>query len=162
MSSKTPVITQIQWISVIPQVVILAGLIFAFRELDNQTGIIVGAAIYLLISVSVRTMLTANHRTGIRLVKKKKFKEAIKEFESSYNYFKKKNWIDKFRSITLLSPSRISYSEMALNNIAFCYGQLGNGKKALEYYEKTLKRFPESVLAITGIQMLKSMTNEEE
>ena len=51
----------------------------------------------------------------------------------SYNeFFKRYNWIDKYRFVVLLSLSRISYTEMALANIAFCHGQLGEGGKSKE------------------------------
>jgi hypothetical protein len=43
---------------------------------------------------------------------------------------------------------------MALNNIAFCYGQLGNGNLSKEYYQKTLDEFPESGLAKAALRLL--------
>ena len=45
---------------------------------------------------------------------------------------------------------------MALNNIAFCYGQLGDGEKAKEYYERTLNEFPDSGIARAGLRLLNS------
>ncbi len=45
---------------------------------------------------------------------------------------------------------------MALNNIAFCYGQMGNGEKSREYYEKILQEFPGSGLAKTALRFLNS------
>lgn len=53
----------------------------------------------------------------------------------------------------MLSSSRISYTEMALANIAFCYGQLGEGAKSKEYYENILKEFPDSQIAIVSLKM---------
>ena len=45
---------------------------------------------------------------------------------------------------------------MGLCNIAYCYGQIGDGQKAKEYYEKTLAEFPESGLAIAAHNQLQS------
>ena len=42
---------------------------------------------------------------------------------------------------------------MALANIAFCYGQLGEGAKSKEYYENILKVFPDSQIAIVSLKM---------
>jgi len=49
---------------------------------------------------------------------------------------------------------------MALNNIAFCYGQLGEVEKAKEYYEKILKDYPENGLAKVGLRLLSSVNNK--
>ena len=47
---------------------------------------------------------------------------------------------------------------MALANIAFCYGQLGNGEQSRAYYQKCLERFsPGSGLATTALRMLDSV-----
>jgi len=46
---------------------------------------------------------------------------------------------------------------MALNNIAFCYGQIGQGSKAIEYYERTLKEYPDSGIAKAGLNFLNSV-----
>jgi hypothetical protein len=54
----------------------------------------------------------------------------------------------------------MSYKEMALNNIAFCYGQLGKGKLSKEYYEKTLDEFPESGIAKAGLRLINSVSTE--
>ena len=90
------------------------------------------------------------------LFKRKSFQDAIHEFQKSYEFFKKYKWIDTYRSIILLSPSRISYTEMALLNIAFCYGQTGEGQKSREYYERILQEFPESEMARSALNMLDS------
>ncbi len=45
---------------------------------------------------------------------------------------------------------------MALLNIAFCYGQSGNGKRSKEYYEKTLREFSNSEIAKASLQMFES------
>ncbi len=44
-------------------------------------------------------------------------------------------------------------------NIAFCYGQSGDGKKSKAYYEKTLAEFPDSEIAETSLQMFQSAKN---
>ena len=51
----------------------------------------------------------------------------------------------------------MTYQEMSLANIAFCYGQNGNGKKSKEYYIRTLKEFPDNGLAKASLRMLNSV-----
>jgi len=45
---------------------------------------------------------------------------------------------------------------MAMINMAFCYGQIGNGKKSKELYEKALEMFPESQMAKVALKMFES------
>ncbi len=159
MSSKTPTIRQISWISIIPQLITM-GIIMSLWYLTNpEKAILYGALTYLVISFSLRNLIPKDHRNGIKKVKNGKFKDAIFDFNKSYEFFNKNKWIDKYRFLTLLSSSRMSYKEMALNNIAFCYGQIGNGIKSKEFYERTLKEFPESGLAKAGLNMLNSINN---
>jgi len=45
---------------------------------------------------------------------------------------------------------------MSLLNIAFCYGQIGEGAKSIEYYKKTLTEFPKSEIAKASLKMFES------
>ena len=77
------------------------------------------------------------------------------------NIFKKRTDDIVVPPITLFSASKMSYREMDLNNIAFCYSQIGNGTKSKEYYEKTLSEFPESIMAKTALKLINSAQNIE-
>ena len=43
---------------------------------------------------------------------------------------------------------------MALINAAYCYAQVGDGQKAVEFYKKTLHQFPDSEIAKGGLNMI--------
>lgn len=157
MSSKTPTVKQIAWISLIPQLMFMGLLTLISWLISPEDAMLHGAIAYLLISFTVRTLIPKDHRIGVKNVKSSQFERAIPHFEKSYEFFKKNDWVDKYRFLTLLSSSRMTYKEMALNNIAFCYGQIGKGKKSKEYYEKTLVEFPDSGMAKAGLRLLNSM-----
>ncbi len=161
MSSGSPIVRQISWLLLLLQMLVVCGIIFIWYEIGVEDFVLYGLISYVFIAFLLRSSLTIDHRRGIRKVRKEKFKEAIIDFQKSYDFLKKHVWIDKLRYFTLLSSSRISYTEMSLNNIAFCYGQIGEGKKSKEYYEKTLKEFPNSGLAQAGLRMLNSMEKKE-
>lgn len=160
MSSKVPMIKQINWISIIPQLIVIGVILFIWNLYYPDETFIFGGITYLVISYLLRTQIPKFHRSGMKLVKSENFKNAIPYFEKSYEFFKKHNWIDKYRFITLLSSSRMTYQEMALANIAFCYGQIGNGEKSKEYYTRTLKEFPENGIAKAALRMLNSVENK--
>lgn len=157
--NKVPTVRQINWLSIIPHLIIIGIIIFLWNIFYSKEAIFFGSITYLIISYVLRTQIPKNHRKGMKLVKSEKFKTAIPYFEKSYTFFKDNNWIDKYRFITLLSSSQMTYQEMALVNIAFCYGQIGNGEKAKEYYTQTLQVFPENGLARAGLKMLNSIHN---
>lgn len=157
MSSKAPTVRQTNWISIIPHVIIMGIIILIWYQINSKNAFLFGAITYLLISFSLRNLIPKDHRNGIKNNNSGKFKEAISDFEKSYSFFKKYEWIDKYRFVTLLSSSKMSYREMALANIGFCYSQIGNGAKSKEYYERTLKEFPENGLAKSALKMINSI-----
>lgn len=157
MASNVPIVRQMSWLSVGPQITFMGLLMFSYYLAGAEDFILYGALTYLAISFGLRYFIPKNHREGMALVKEKNFEEAIPHFEKSYEFFKKYSWIDKYRFLTLLSSSKMCYKEMALNNIAFCYGQIGNGKKAIEYYHRTLIEYPDNELAKAGLNLLKAV-----
>ncbi len=141
---------------VIPQLIAIAVAILVAVRLSPSYGFIYGPAVYLLYSFVSRFLLTREHRAGVALAKEQKFEEAIPRFQKSLDFLDRYPWIDRFRSIILMSPSAFSYREMALANIGFAYSQIGRGAEAREYYEKCLERFPNSSLATAALRMLDS------
>jgi tetratricopeptide (TPR) repeat protein len=154
MSSKVPVVKQVAWLSLVPQF-LLMGLLFAcYYWAGNEEFILYGALTYLAISFLLRYIIPHYHRSGINLVKQKNYNDAIPYFIKSYDFFNKYAWIDKYRYITLLSSSLMCYKEMALNNIGFCYGQIGEGQLSEEYYLRTIKEYPDNELAKAALNLI--------
>ncbi|MDM1140015.1 MULTISPECIES: tetratricopeptide repeat protein [unclassified Empedobacter] len=161
MNKNTPTVRQIAWIALIPQLLFMTFLVLMFYLFNSKEPFMFGALTYLIISFSVRGILTKNQKKGMEYIKQGNYAEAINEFQRSFDFFQKNEWIDKYRYLTLLTASKSSYREMALNNIAFSYSQMGNGQKAREYYEKTLQLFPENGMATSAINILNSGKNME-
>ncbi|HJT30655.1 MAG TPA: tetratricopeptide repeat protein [Pirellulales bacterium] len=123
----------------------------------TSNGVMLGAAAYLAYSIGSRMLIARDHRRGVRLYRQQQFAAAIQAFEDSYQFFARNPWIDRFRSLVMMSPSAMSYREMALCNIAFCYSQLGNGENAQTYYRRALDEFPNSGLAAAALRMIESV-----
>ncbi len=160
MKGSVPIVRQIAWLSFLPQLLIIGLMIYMYSLLDIHDSLLAGTSTYLILSLSLRHLIPRDHRKGMRLVNKHSFEEAIPFFDKSVAYFSKNSWIDKFRFITLLSSSKMAYREMGLCNIAFCYGQIGNGKKAREYYSNVLLQYPDNGLAISALNMIKAAQKE--
>jgi tetratricopeptide (TPR) repeat protein len=157
MSSQLPVAKQIAWVSVIPQILILLCLIVAADRLNFDFPAVAGSVAYLALSLLLRRLIAYRQRRGMRLLQMEKFAEAIPQFQASYDFFTKHQWIDRWRYVVLLSSSRITFREMALVNMAFCFGQMGDGKMARELYEKTLREFPDSKMASSALRLLNAV-----
>lgn len=157
MATKIPTIRQVNWTALIPQAIIFGGLYYIWEIFNPFMPFLSAAISFLLLSLILKSTLAKHHRAGMAKVKLGQFKGAIDDFKASYTHFKEKEWIDQYRAVTLLSSSKLSYLEMALVNVAFCYGQIGDGENAKAYYEKALEEFPDSQIAQTALKMLDSM-----
>lgn len=162
MANKVPVVRQMAWISAIPQLAFMGLLIFFWWLVNPKEAILYGAINYLIISISLRSFVASSHRKGMRLMKSEKFEESISHFEASYAFFTKHTWLDKYRFITLLSSSKMTYKAMALNNIAFAYGQMGNIEESKAKYEQLLQEYPENAMATVALRMINARLEEEE
>lgn len=161
MASSKPIVRQMAWLSLVPQLLFMALLCVVYTLFieSNFLAIELSLLTYLIISITLKLSISHNHRKGIALFKAGKYEQAIAEFQKSYAFFSKYTWIDKYRFITLLSSGKISYREMALLNIAFCYSQIGDGKSSKDYYLKTIAQFPNSEMTNTSLKMIESIEN---
>lgn len=162
MASGKPIVRQIAWVSILAPLVLMVVLIILFRLIVKppNTAFALSLLIYLIIFFLLRFGIPRNHRNGVARYKAGNYESAIEEFKKSYEFFSRHSWVDKYRYITLLSSSRVSYTEMALVNIAFCYTQLGDGVLARQYYEKAQEQFPNSEMARTALNMIHSFDGQ--
>ncbi len=162
MASGKPIVRQVAWLSLMPQMLVLAVLIAVFTALEIEEPVIISVFVYLIYSIGSRYLISISHRKGISAFKQGDYTSALQNFEESYKFFQKYRWIDKWRFLILLSSSKISYREMALLNIAFCYSQLGEGVKSKQSYEKVLIHFPDSQMAVAALNMIDAVAKNTE
>jgi tetratricopeptide (TPR) repeat protein len=154
MTSSIPIVRQAAWLSVLPQIVILLLLVAIAHLLGVREALLVGAIAYLAISFILRLTVPVHHRRGIGLLKQERFAEAIPHFFKSYEFFTQHHWVDRWRAVTMLSSSRISYKEMALLNAAFCLAQTGERDRSIQEYKRVLAEFPGSKMAEAALRLL--------
>lgn len=156
MASSAPIVRQSAWISIVPQLALMALLMAGAYFAGLEPFIVIGAAAYLGISFGLRRLVPQDHRAGMALFRQERFAEALPHFQRSYEFFTRHRWLDDWRFITLLSSSRISYREMALLNVAYCYGQTGDGERSREYYQRVAQEFPGSRIAEASLRMFEA------
>jgi len=91
MSSRQPIIKQIAWISLIPQLCVMGVILVFVYRIKMPYPIIAAALIYLALSISLRHLVPAAHRRGIALFKKQNYKAAIPEFRKVMIFFQNTN-----------------------------------------------------------------------
>ncbi len=155
--SRVPVIRPTSTFATILQLILLGtAMVVGWNMASAPEGVLAGIAIYLIYSFSTRLLIPRDHRRGIRLVRHQQYEKAIDEFSRSYDFFTRFAWLDRFRYILLMTPSTMSYREIALCNKAFCYSQIGKGKQVLKYYQQAISEFPDCGLAEAAIRMIES------
>ena len=162
MASSKPIVRQVAWFALVPQMAIFLFIYAVLTGLNVVMPITYCVIIYLILFVGLRFSIPINHRRGIAAFKKENYQLAIESFNKSREFFESHGWIDRWRYLLLLSSSRISYREMALLNIAYCYGQLGKRNKSKEVYEEVLRLFPDSQMAISALNMFYEKSNQSE
>ena len=169
MSSNVPIYKKFSWASLLPQFLVIG--IFSFiasliglNDILNLHGIIAnimyGAIGQIIIWFGLRSIVAKFHKQGMNLVKQEKFSDAIPFFLDSLEMFAKYSWVDKYRYF-LISSSKMSYREMDLNNIAFCYSQIGEKEKAIQFYKQTLQEFPDSGVAKAAMKFINTVASND-
>ncbi len=150
---------QISWPLVALQLLAVLGLILlierVFGPMRSERAALYGVAIYFAYSIASRQLLAGSFQRGMRLLKKGRYEDAIPAFEKSYGFFEEHPWLDRLRCITMMSPCVSSYREMALVNIAMCYGQMGDVESSRSYFQKALDEFPGSMSARVGLNTIR-------
>ena len=167
MSSSVPTIQQFSWTGILLQLITIAILSLGFyfigigRNLEGINGILIsiicGAAVQLILWLIINNTYAKFHNHGMDLVKQEKYADAIPFFVKSYENFLEHAWVDKYRHI-FAHNSKMTYKEMDLNNIAFCYAQIGEKEKSIEYYKRLLSEYPNNGLAKAALNMIETMT----
>lgn len=128
----------------VPQLAVILALIFFLYLLNVPRYVLLGISLYLLISGYLKIMVPKTHRKGLYYLRKGELEGAVYAFEKSYKFFSKNLWLDVYRAFALLSISRLSYREMALINIIYCYQNLNRIKDAEKVHKKLTAEFPDN------------------
>jgi tetratricopeptide (TPR) repeat protein len=157
MESGAPVVRQSSVLVALPSLIVLSAIITLGVYFGGLHGLVLSSACYLAYSWTSRLVIARDHRAGMALMRRDLFQDALPHFERSFEFFSKHKWLDEWRGLFLLSSSRMAYREMALINMAYCYGQIGQGEKAIETYQRCLDLFPNSGMALYSLRMLQSV-----
>ena len=157
--SKSSIPWQILWwMRRIPQFILFVLFILGIMALGNvEFGLIslfLGAYLYFAYLFLIRVTLTRFHMQGMRFVRRRRFPEAIEQFQQGYAFFSKYLWLDRFRYLTLLSASGLSFRELALLNIAYCYSEMGDVPQVKSCYERILTEFPNNSMAQSSLNFI--------
>ena len=121
-------------------------------------AIVAGTVVYLVGCRVLRHLLVRDHTRGIRAYREGRFRDAIAHFDASHRFYSAHPRLDASRSIVFGVASRHSYGIIALGNMAYCHGQLGEVAEAAELYERVLKDTPDHTGATASVNRLRTAT----
>jgi len=131
------------WFALIPKLILLAILCVCFYPLDKKEYFIFAVFVFFFLTLAARrTFLTADLHTSIKHIRNEAFAEAIPYIEKSFDYYKQRPWIDKYRFALQISSSKSTIREICIGNLAYCYLRLGEPLKAKALYEALLRENP--------------------
>lgn len=162
MSANVPVVRPISWPAVLILTLLSIIFISVFALIFDSDGIMIGAIVFAALSIVLQAVIARSHKKGMRAIKRNDFEAGIGYFQDSADFFTRNSWIDKYRAITMLSASKMSYREMALCNIAFCYSQTMQAEKAKALYEQILQEFPDNGIAYYSLNSINTFSNKPE
>ena len=160
MPQPPPVVRQLYWPGVIPQVVAVAALSagawFIVPASDGGQAIVAGGALYIVSCRAMRLLLVRDHTRGMQAYRAGRFRDAIAHFDASRRFFSTHPWLDASRSLVFGVASRNPYRVIALGNMAYCHGQLGEGIEAVALYERVLQEAPGHAVARASLNLLRA------
>jgi tetratricopeptide (TPR) repeat protein len=160
MSQRRPVVSEVYLPGLVPQALAVAALCaitwFFLPTAPIWAVLFIGATGYLIFCRAMRWMLVRDHTLGMVAYHAGRFEEAISHFEASHRFFSVHRRVDAWRWLLLGVASKNSYRVIALGNMAWCYGQLGDGAKAVELYERVLSEVPDHAVARATLNLLRT------
>lgn len=153
---------QVNWIVFIPHGILLTliSILLVSFSVHTDIALLISAFIYMGMSMLLHAFIPTDHRLGITLLKQGNFEAAKKSFDKSYEYFTRNQWLDNYRSVFILSASKMSYKEMALINSALCLLRMDDLENSKLAYQKVLAQFPNSFMAKNAILYIEDLQNE--
>ncbi|NNG05743.1 MAG: hypothetical protein HKM95_16795 [Inquilinus sp.] len=163
MALGQPTLVQISAARLVGLVAVLLGMIVLSGMIllvvlgrDQQIAILAPYLVPFVYMLTARRLVARHHRRGCRAYAGGNLEMAIAEMEASDAFFRRHPWLDRWRLVTMLSPSAISYREMALLNIGFFNVQLGRKEAAKAAYGRLLAEFPESQVGKQTLTMIET------
>lgn len=141
-------------------VLLIAAVLFMFG-FEEGNSMFYAVLVYFFLFYTLRSLLTYNHRMGIRSYRRAKYQEAIDYFHKSGEFYTSHPSLDRLRFATLFSVSRLSYREIAETNAGFCYYKLGNFKKAKDAFLKAREINPSNPMVHSGLEAIEQQKTKK-
>ncbi len=165
MGNTIMVVRQRSWLLTIPQVAILFLLIVLgyvlFKQQWGWWSLAVGLYVFLIYRFIVRWAFMGDFYRARRKLVRGEYEEALRLYEKVYEFFSKHPWLDRFRYLILLTPSKRMIRETALNNIVYCYFQLGDKAKVKSALDRFLGEFPDNIFAKSALEFIEMWEQDD-
>lgn len=155
-----PIYKPVNIFRALPQLImiILLSVLFYFTIFvsDIFSAALLSIFIVLAYRYLIRYTVLMNSVKGIKCLKKGDLEGAIRYFDKYNAFFTEHEILNKYGFIIFLSPSKYTYKELALVNLAYSYAQKGDIDQAKVYYQECLKINPQNGMAVSSMNFIKA------
>jgi tetratricopeptide (TPR) repeat protein len=103
-------------------------------------------------------VLLVDYVRGFKHLQAGEFGEAVTSFQKQLAFLEESPWLDHWRWLILLAPTRYSYREWMLLYLAYTHTQLGHGDRAIDFYRRCLQLNPDNGLAASTLSFVEALT----
>lgn len=157
MGTKVPVVGNTRWLMVLPPLAVLGALIalsgLAFGWV--WWSMLIAFGVWLAYTFTARWVWVRHHRAGLRALQAGRWEEAIECYRRGEALFREKPWIDRWRPLTLMTASAMSFTEVAVNNIGVAQLQAEDALAAEATFERGLAEFPDSIVMQNALHSMR-------
>jgi len=166
MKQNVPLIRNVNYPAFFLQLVVIAAIIGGFAWLFWAVlGIwstLLGLAVLLIYVKGVQWVFMRYHRAGMKLMQAGKYDEALVPLQHALEFYNEHPQLDRLRHVLLVSASAFSFREVALMNIAYCFGQMGDKEKMVKHYERLAIEYPNNVTAQNTLRFIETIQSQPE
>lgn len=157
---KLKVYRAIAWWTLPVHFTLLILMIWGFSQIGIENPGLWACAVFILYSFLGRMIFSFHQRQGMRLLRLKKFEQALDQFRKSELYFKKYPWLDRFRFFFMLSASKLTFREMALLNQGYCLIMTGKLSEASLHFQNIRFEHPQNTVILPWLENLEQFLIE--
>lgn len=152
----------INWLTLPLLVGIQLALVLIGHSVGGVYGMIASGILFAGYAFVSRRIILSGYYRGMKCLHAKAFDAAILSFRECADFLAEHQWIDRFRVVTMLSASAISFREMCLCNLAFTLTRDQKIDEATRAYQEVLLEFPGSLLASTSLESIELIRNTKQ
>jgi tetratricopeptide (TPR) repeat protein len=163
MKQQVPLVRNINYPVFFLQLLLVTATIVGFVWLfwpEWGTGSLVGLIVLVVYVKGMQWYLMRYHQAALKLIRAGKFDEALVPLQKALEFYTEHPGLDRWRHVLMATASRFSLREVAMMNIAYCFGQIGDKEKMIKHYERLASEYPDNMAAQNTLRFIDTLQSD--